>query len=839
MATGAALYTLTGFPLGNQIRCTPHIAGGVMYLSGGDQQSTSAWDFATGAPIWSRDITSVGVGGLFGQTRYGSFIILDQGGTDVLYFGTDDGAIVAVDAATGALYGGWASNPVYIAPGAPLKSGSTDGSQLFYNTYPGGVEGDVYAIDGASGAINWQLSTAGGLQAATVYPEGPQGGEGFAAPNAVDLEKSLLFVNSSIAAPYHPGDGVMYGINTSDGSVAYAVPSHRPNTAGTAAGPVVDRARIYQAGQSWWATPPAGGLILAFNKTTGASVWATSSPEYNTYRGDMALSCEPEGADDILIDVGHHGFIDFRNSATGDEIFRRRITYGGFPNSIALSAAIGPGYLAISDLYGTLSVLAKGDDRPRLEIQSYQPSPSVEFGPATSLHVPLPNELVNTGCTDLIFGQLETNTSANHPWIPPDFAPANVRPDVMDRASSITDRLTEGFELKAIPARPEADVDDYFVLRDRGEQMLNLGADAGVPFLQYATHTEAVVWPHAGDILAAGDTADLVLDVNQSMILRGPQDFYIVIPSNDPDFYLHDVCGQTLYGAPEIHVTIVGGCLIDTTTMQFGMGGGNTQLVTNNGRIGTGDWDPHAIDIDGDDASVYQGSFVWAGGVFEQALSTQDWYSGGGEAESYWSMQPDPNWCDDMCKAHIDEGVTLSCLGGYSTDGLTYEPIMGNRVCATYLDSMQNFDLGGGWDWSNYGAPFDNDLTMGLMCNSRTVGAVDFEPLKDLTVDIMEITERNGDPVDGWRMGATMDYDVGSDDIASRSAAGSAAWVSNGGVGDTQWGMIKFPFGCGSNPNVDFTPLINSVSGHGDGMWFNTPTLYLGDSAWDFMNRPA
>ena len=164
---------------------------------------------------------------------------------------------------------------------------------------------------------------------------------------------------------------------------------------------------------------------------------------------------------------------------------------------------------------------------------------------------------------------------------------------------------------------------------------------------------------------------------------------------------------------------------------------------------------------------------------------------------------------------------------------------MGNRVCATYLDSMQNFDLGGGWDWSNYGAPFDNDLTMGLMCNSRTVGAVDFEPLKDLTVDIMEITERNGDPVDGWRMGATMDYDVGSDDIASRSAAGSAAWVSNGGVGDTQWGMIKFPFGCGSNPNVDFTPLINSVSGHGDGMWFNTPTLYLGDSAWDFMNRPA
>ncbi|MDH4034723.1 MAG: PQQ-binding-like beta-propeller repeat protein [candidate division Zixibacteria bacterium] len=843
LTTGFEAYTLSGFPLGNQIRCTPHIQDSVMYLTGGDQQSVSAWDFATGAMIWSRDITSVGVGGLFGQTRYGSFIILEQGSGDVLYFGTDDGAIVAVDAATGALYSGWTVNPVYIAPGAPLKSGSTDGLQLFYNTYPGGVEGDVYAIDAATGAINWQLSTSGGLQAAAVYPEGPQGGEGFAAPNAVSLENGLLFVNSSIAAPYHPGDGVFYAINTSDGSVAYAVPSHRPNTAGTAAGPVIDRARVYQAGQSWWATPPSGGLILAFNKTTGSYVWATSSPEYNTYRGDMALTCGKDGEAPLLFAIGHHGFISTLNSATGEEIYRRRITYGGFPNSIALSAAIGPGVVAISDLYGTLSVLAKGEDRPRLEIQSYQPSPSVEFGPATSLHVPIPNRLVNTGCADLTFGQLETNTSANHPWIPPDFAPANVRPDVMDRAAGITDRLTEGFETKAIPARPEAEVDDYFVIRDRGEQSLNLGADAGVPFLQYATHTEAVVWPHAGDILAAGDTADLVIDVNQSLIVRGPQDFYMVIPSDDPDFYLHDVCGNTLYGPPEIHVTIVGGCLVDTTTMQFGMGGGNTQLVTNNGRIGTGDWDPHAMDIDGDDASIYQGSFIYATGLYEVALSTQDWYSGGGEDEAYRSMQPDPNWCDDQCKAHIDEGVVLSCLGGYSSDGITYTPIMGNRVCVTYLDSVQDF--GTSWDWSNYDAPFSNDLTMGLMVNSRTVGAYDFEPLKDLTVDIMEFTERNGDSVTGWAFGTTMDYDVGSDDIASRSAEGSAAWVSNGGVGDVQWGMIKFPFGCGSNEaaggnntNVDYVPMINTVSGHGDGMWFNVPTLYL-DSAWDYLNRPA
>jgi hypothetical protein len=112
LATGAPIYTISGFPLGNNIRCTPHIDDGVMYLSGGDQQSVHAWDFATGAgPIWSRDITTVGPGGLYGQTRYGSFITLDQGGTKVLYWGTDNGQIVAAVAATGALWGGWGTNP--------------------------------------------------------------------------------------------------------------------------------------------------------------------------------------------------------------------------------------------------------------------------------------------------------------------------------------------------------------------------------------------------------------------------------------------------------------------------------------------------------------------------------------------------------------------------------------------------------------------------------------------------------------------------------------------------------------------------------------------------------
>jgi len=832
-AGGPPIYTISGFPLGNNIRCTPHIANGVMYLSGGDQQSISAWNFATGAMIWSRDIGTVGIGGLFGQVRWASFITLVQGTTTVLYWGTDAGKIVAADAATGALWGGWVPNPVTLpTPAAVQKSGSTDGVSLFYNTMPGGVPGDVYSIDAATGVINWQLSVTGPLQANVVFPEGPQLAEGF--PGGNSNEDGVLYVNSDIATPYHPGDGVFYAINTVDGSIKYAVGSVGARLSTASGTPVIDQARVYTIGESGWVNTVHGGRVVAFQKNNGAFVWAYDSPEYNNYWGDAALSCEPEGAPDLLFVAGHHGFINVLNSDNGDEIYRRRIDWGAYPNSVGLSFAMAPDYVAMSDYYGTLYVMAKGDDRSRLELQSYQVQVPVEFGTATSLPTTIKAPdgsplLVNTGCADLVFGQATTNLNPNHTWFPL-FTARQVREDVMHRAAGITDLLTEDFTAKALVVNAEPDIDEYFVTRDRGERIMSAGANAGVPFLQYGNTPEAVFSPLLNATLPGIDTMDVIIDVNQSMILRGPQDFYMTFPTNDPDFFLN---GQQ-FGPPEIHVTIVGGCLTDTTYLYFGMGAANIHNVTNTGRIATGDdWmEPWGMDIDGDDQTIFQGAFIWANGVHEQAINTQAWH-GQGEDYSYWSHQADPNWCDDLCHAHLDEDVDLYCLGGYSEDGRNYEPITGNRVCKTYLDSMQNFDLGGGWDWENFGAPFDNALTMGLMCESRTVGAVDFAPFKDLTIEIMEITERNGDPVTGWKMGATMDYDVGND-VAAWDPAGSAAWVSSGGTGDIAWGMMKFPFGCGTNPNVDFDPIINAVTMYGYAAWWGD--IYMGDTAWKYLN---
>ncbi len=833
-AGGAPLYTISGSAL-DFVRSTPLIHNGVIYVSGGDLMGISAWNFATGAYIWSREFSTVGVGGLFGSTRYSTFIILDQGGTDILYWGTGDGAVVAARAADGALWTGWGTNPTYLT-GTVMRSGATDGTNLYYCTYPGSDVGAVYSISAATGGPpTWTFSD---LQANNLYPEGPQLNEGF--PAGCSYENGVLYVNARIAGAYHPGDGVFYAINTVDGTLKYAVRSVAPSSIASNV-PVIDANKVYVVGNSAWMTPPLGAHVFAFQKTSGAMLWSYDSPEPDGYYGDAALTCEPEGVPDKLFVAGTEGFISYLTTEvdTDDrEVFRRRLMYGGFPASLGLSFAIAPGYIAMSDYYGTLSVMAKGDDRPRLEIQSYQPEISVEFGSVTSLHVPIPDLLVNTGCADLTINNITTDLNPVHPWHP-SFAPIAVRWEVMYAAASIADNLTETFSSKPLAKRMKPDLDEYFVLRDRGEQMMNLGANVQVPFLQYGEgYPDAVVSPADNDVLWADDTVDVVIDVNQSMIVRGPQDFYMVFDTDDPDFFLHHL-SEPAYGDPEIHVTIVGGCLTDTTYLHFGMGAANYQTVYNVGRIATGDWGA-AMDIDGEDGALYQGSYIYATGIFEQAINTQAWH-GQGPAYAYWSMQADPNWCDTTCKALMAEDVDLFCTPGYTDDGFTYVPITGNRVCKTYIDSVQDFSYGGSqpWDWEDFGAPFDSALTMGLRVDSRTVGAVGFAPLANLTVEIFEVTERNGDPVAGWKFASTVDWDMSGSyvDIMHMDADASAGFGTAYPHSDNPWGQIKLPYGCGDPvPNTTMDPMINVVSMNPDDGWW--ADIYMGEVAWDLMNLP-
>jgi hypothetical protein len=784
------------------VRCAPTVTmitgypNPVFFAAGGANSEVACVDLTNGSVVWSRNVNSVGPAGLFGNVRYGVFTVLN----DVVYWGTDNGRVVAADALTGALYAGWTVNPINLTQSV-WCSGSTDGTNLFYSTSATAAEGDVYSIDAATGAINWQLSAVGGLQGATAYAGlGYGGDESFTGGVSYDAQRNWLYTNSRVALGDYPADGLFYRIDAATGALAGPVTVADRVLYCT---PVVDANRVYVNGFSRWASPPSGGTIYAVNKGTGQVDWAVpGEPDDFPYYCSGVLSCEP-GDDDQLYVFGYEGFMSCLDADNGNELFRRRVevpTPGYNERGMAGALAVdgnGDSHLLYADLYGNLFDLTKQADRPRLEFQSYDVTTSVEFGPAASYIVTIPAVFTNTGCADLHVNSVAIDQNDFGVDVP-SFSASNVDALTFDRTANIANQIAGNNNLLKLtmPNAIKADGQNSALsVRDNtNERRVDRTAAGFPPFMN------GIVHPAVGDVIVPGDTMDLVMDVIQAAILRGPQDFYLQLGTDDPDFFLNDPALL-----PQMHVTIVGGCLIDTTTLEFGIGGANIQWVTNTGRIGTGDWTPHAFDIDGDGTSYYQGAYVWGVSTYRVATNTQDWVNGGGEANSMVSMQADPNWCDNSCKPFLDAGVTL----GYMTSdgGLTYAPINGNMICKSFLDSVQNYYNGTSWAWSDGNgravpAPFDNDSTMGLFATGKVVGAVDVPELANVTLELLEITERNGRDVPNWHMGEFWDCDLGNDHVAIDRSI-STAWVYNDATATFVWGMTKIPFGCGEEPIIN------------------------------------
>jgi len=349
------------------IRCAPTVTtidgypDPVMFVSGGSNQEVHAVDFNTGNLIWSRDVISVGTGGMFGNTRWGVFTVV----SDAVYWGTDDGYIVGVDALTGNLLSGY---PVELTQSTWI-SGATDGTNLFYCTRSTAVEGDVYSIDAATGSINWQLSATDGLQGQYIYTHanGYNGDEGFTGGVAFDNSGDLLYLNSRAEADY-PTDGLFYSIYAYNGAIQNIEISNRV----LYSTPVVGQNQVYMTSFTGWASPPSGGDIFAVNKWSGGINWAlpggpAAFPLYNS----GVLSCELwPNTSKQLYTFTYDGFLQCISTYEGDELWRRRFDDGpgyinrGMAGALAPDSDLNP-YLFFGDLNGNLYCFDKDIDRPR------------------------------------------------------------------------------------------------------------------------------------------------------------------------------------------------------------------------------------------------------------------------------------------------------------------------------------------------------------------------------------------------------------------------------------------------------------------------------------------
>jgi hypothetical protein len=828
---GTLLYTLSGGPLGTgNIRNTPTVdvigTDTLLFVAGGGSQRAAAYNLNTGGFVWQ-------TAALGSNVRYSRFTLVDIGGGTIgVFFGLENGRIYGVNAATGATLAGY---PV-ILPAQVLVAGATDGTQLFYNTYSTTLDGDIYALDAATGATNWSYVAANppnGLEGDDLWPVDLP--EGFYSGISYDAVIDAIYTCSRqtgvTSGTEFPTDGIMYSADAGSGVKNWATLANR----GYLTCPIIDANSVYMPNFSTWVGPvggPGGGYLLSFDKFSGGIAGAYNAPAghhlgYRRYYVDFLLTCEPENSDypeDLLFGITEEGWFSCVQSVSFNEIYRRRIDHNdaSTASDIGMAGAIGSDeddcvHLVFSTYWGDLIDMKKCEtkqaDRPRLELQTYNPILPVEFGPAASLIDTSPDVFTNTGGAVLTIEQVQVdeNTFGNH--IPFFSAPGPGENEFLDRAEKIADKLQREAYLSKYLRLADTDGDNILSGQEiaLGKETMNRAGAAFPPFLN------AVLHPTAGDMINPGDTMDIVLDIIQTAINRGPQVFYMLIDSDDPDFFLNDTVK-----AVEMSVTLVGGCLVDTTELHFGVSQANTQWVTNTGRLGT---EAVAFDIDGDDASYYQGAYVYGVSTYRIATNVWDWLSGGGEADAFISLQADPNWCDNSCKPYLDVGVSL---GEWSLTGTSYETIIGDLVCKSFLDSVQNF----GGDWENFGAPFDNDSTMGLYVNGRVVGAYELSPsgdpipeLANVTLEILEFTERNGDSVPNWYLGEIYDCDNGGDTVGIDRDI-STAWTYNRPAADQAWGQIKIPFGCGYEPilNTWGTYGVSGTPGHGFfgwGIWWD------------------
>ncbi|TDC56645.1 hypothetical protein E1212_01340 [Jiangella ureilytica] len=132
----------------------PSVVDGVVYAATGPTQDREdtvfALDAATGQQLWSADVgTSVFAGPAVGE---GLAIVGNA----------DDGELVALDAATGAVRWTLTREDDYFIGGASIVDGT-----VFVPTTDGDGGGSLLAVDAATGALRWEADTHGDGQGST------------------------------------------------------------------------------------------------------------------------------------------------------------------------------------------------------------------------------------------------------------------------------------------------------------------------------------------------------------------------------------------------------------------------------------------------------------------------------------------------------------------------------------------------------------------------------------------------------------------------------------------------------------------------------------------------
>lgn len=310
------------FPTGDRITSSPSYANGIVYVGSDDGQlyaidadtGRQRWMHRTGGPVAS----SPAVGG--GRVYVVSY----------------DGRLHALDAATGAVQWKFATQGERRFEAKGLH-GMQPRTQTFADPFDvylsspvlaeglvifGSGDGQVYALDAATGAQRWTIKTGDVVHAAPAYAEGrvfvgswdgrfyaldaktgrelwhAQGGVDTLMANQQGFQSSPAVANGMVYTGSR--DANLYAFDARSGQEKWRFP--------TGASWVITSPAVH-AGRVYFATSDTS-LVHAVDAATGQPVWQQQAPAY--------LFASPSLADDVLLQGALNGSLQARDLASGE-----------------------------------------------------------------------------------------------------------------------------------------------------------------------------------------------------------------------------------------------------------------------------------------------------------------------------------------------------------------------------------------------------------------------------------------------------------------------------------------------------------------------------------------
>ncbi|HUE02346.1 MAG TPA: PQQ-binding-like beta-propeller repeat protein [Bryobacteraceae bacterium] len=215
-----------------------------------------------------------------------------------LYFGGDDGNVYAVDAASGK------QNWKYLTNGPVPATPAVAAGLVYFPSY----DGRFYAVDAKTGMLKWKFTTGGErrFEAKGIHGMQPQN-QTIADPYDVFLSSPVV-VNGSVY--FGSGDGNLYALDAANGNLRWKFPT----------GDVVHASPAYDAGVIYVGSWDSN--FYAVDAETGKEKWRFHGGEDPAIHNQVGFQSSPAVMDGVVYTGCRDSNLYALDAATGKEKWR-------------------------------------------------------------------------------------------------------------------------------------------------------------------------------------------------------------------------------------------------------------------------------------------------------------------------------------------------------------------------------------------------------------------------------------------------------------------------------------------------------------------------------------